>query len=110
MSFFFFFFFSSRRRHTRCSRDWSSDVCSSDLRQHFGPQRQCHERFIWNRKLAAESEGTRSDEAEPRIVRRVPNDHHGLICQPPPTLLHPCPNELRPDTSALALRKDSHGS
>src|SRR5687768_4089939 len=29
--FYFFFFFSSRRRHTRCSRDWSSDVCSSDL-------------------------------------------------------------------------------
>src|SRR5690606_40603067 len=26
------FFFSSRRRHTRFSRDWSSDVCSSDLR------------------------------------------------------------------------------
>src|SRR2546429_2979786 len=31
--FLFLFFFSSRRRHTRCSRDWSSDVCSSDLRQ-----------------------------------------------------------------------------
>src|SRR5687768_10765 len=34
LSFFRFsssFFFSSRRRHTRCSRDWSSDVCSSDL-------------------------------------------------------------------------------
>src|SRR5215813_4473499 len=29
---FLFFFFSSRRRHTRCGRDWSSDVCSSDLR------------------------------------------------------------------------------
>src|SRR2546422_6833577 len=28
------FFFSSRRRHTRCSRDWSSDVCSSDLEPH----------------------------------------------------------------------------
>src|SRR2546422_2805885 len=28
-----FFFFSSRRRHTRCSRDWSSDVCSSDLKE-----------------------------------------------------------------------------
>src|SRR5690606_40482129 len=26
-----YFFFSSRRRHTRFSRDWSSDVCSSDL-------------------------------------------------------------------------------
>src|SRR6478752_9189220 len=35
--FLFFFFFSSRRRHTRCSRDWSSDVCSSDLRQR-GPE------------------------------------------------------------------------
>src|SRR5687768_17991567 len=38
--FFFFFFFSSRRRHTRCSRDWSSDVCSSDL----GPQAS----ILWN--------------------------------------------------------------
>src|SRR6266436_764045 len=35
------FFFSSRRRHTRCSRDWSSDVCSSDLLalEGTGPQR-----------------------------------------------------------------------
>src|SRR5437870_9375444 len=31
--FVFFFFFSSRRRHTRWPRDWSSDVCSSDLRR-----------------------------------------------------------------------------
>src|SRR5690554_7673524 len=31
IDYFFFFFFSSRRRHTRCGRDWSSDVCSSDL-------------------------------------------------------------------------------
>src|SRR5205814_6062127 len=30
--FYVFFFFSSRRRHTRCLSDWSSDVCSSDLR------------------------------------------------------------------------------
>src|SRR5438045_5691884 len=30
--FFVFFFFSSRRRHTRCLSDWSSDVCSSDLK------------------------------------------------------------------------------
>src|SRR5690606_41014861 len=28
---YLYFFFSSRRRHTRFSRDWSSDVCSSDL-------------------------------------------------------------------------------
>src|SRR3712207_8005916 len=31
----FFFFFSSRRRHTRYWRDWSSDVCSSDLSDGF---------------------------------------------------------------------------
>src|SRR3989449_4188687 len=36
VSVFFFFFFSSRRRHTRCSRDWSSDVCSSDLDARIG--------------------------------------------------------------------------
>src|SRR3712207_8895490 len=30
-----FFFFSSRRRHTRYWRDWSSDVCSSDLSAHY---------------------------------------------------------------------------
>src|SRR5207302_5881348 len=34
---FCFFFFSSRRRHTRFSRDWSSDVCSSDLLLGYGP-------------------------------------------------------------------------
>src|SRR6266511_4721011 len=33
-----FFFFSSRRRHTRFSRDWSSDVCSSDLAPGFGAE------------------------------------------------------------------------
>src|SRR5215510_16494925 len=31
LDFCYFFFFSSRRRHTRWPRDWSSDVCSSDL-------------------------------------------------------------------------------
>src|SRR5690554_8110434 len=39
------FFFSSRRRHTRCGRDWSSDVCSSDLRHprpHDPPARRDH--------------------------------------------------------------------
>src|SRR5882757_8487059 len=36
--FVFFFFFSSRRRHTRYWRDWSSDVCSSDLTDAVGAQ------------------------------------------------------------------------
>src|SRR5690606_40833416 len=38
---FTFFFFSSRRRHTRFSRDWSSDVCSSDLPPRRAPRRRC---------------------------------------------------------------------
>src|SRR3989337_2327967 len=33
-------FFSSRRRHTRCYRDWSSDVCSSDLLQEVSTDRE----------------------------------------------------------------------
>src|SRR6267378_7993282 len=40
MFYFFFFFFSSRRRHTRSLRDWSSDVCSSDLGGQVGPRGQ----------------------------------------------------------------------
>src|SRR2546421_8620790 len=35
-----FFFFSSRRRHTRSDRDWSSDVCSSDLSMASGSGRE----------------------------------------------------------------------
>src|SRR6185312_13542003 len=40
------FFFSSRRRHTRSDRDWSSDVCSSDLGRHRvrGPPADAHRR------------------------------------------------------------------
>src|SRR5690606_40815750 len=42
------FFFSSRRRHTRFSRDWSSDVCSSDLVQ---PDLECFEIFHTSENL-----------------------------------------------------------
>src|SRR5687768_1159207 len=43
------FFFSSRRRHTRCSRDWSSDVCSSDLQ---GKQKKLSSVFAQDLKFA----------------------------------------------------------
>src|SRR5690606_41090813 len=48
----FSFFFSSRRRHTRFSRDWSSDVCSSDLEKLYlstrrTPQEQTFCRGDW---------------------------------------------------------------
>src|SRR5215217_8509006 len=44
-----FFFFSSRRRHTRYWRDWSSDVCSSDLRDQVGQGRRPHVGGLWHR-------------------------------------------------------------
>src|SRR5699024_7750396 len=54
---FFDFFFSSRRRHTRSKRDWSSDVCSSDLILAAGlscpdaerRRADCHQRRLFDR-------------------------------------------------------------
>src|SRR5699024_11432262 len=40
------FFFSSRRRHTRSKRDWSSDVCSSDLFDRLRLRRSV-DRYLW---------------------------------------------------------------
>src|SRR5699024_11827414 len=47
-------FFSSRRRHTSSKRDWSSDVCSSDLRRHLHqhPELSLHE-FETTKYIAA---------------------------------------------------------
>src|SRR5206468_5640546 len=50
------FFFSSRRRHTRSDRDWSSDVCSSDLHEEEKPMQfglTDHERL--RRELQADA-------------------------------------------------------
>src|SRR5699024_7018560 len=44
-------FFSSRRRHTRSKRDWSSDVCSSDLKSSFNVST----RFFDNENAVAEA-------------------------------------------------------
>src|SRR2546421_3319863 len=52
----FFFFFSSRRRHTRSDRDWSSDVCSSDLAfEHIDPFLQRDVGLAAAERLAIES-------------------------------------------------------
>src|SRR6478672_9128542 len=70
----FFFFFSSRRRHTRSDRDWSSDVCSSDLvapavRRRTAPVQLPGGRRPWKRKRAAGLMATPSPRA-PRTVSR----------------------------------------
>src|SRR5215217_9655702 len=71
---YFIFFFSSRRRHTRYWRDWSSDVCSSDLAQALdalladvlGPA-QRRERRLPRRKLARLEAGLGGDEHVVRV-------------------------------------------
>src|SRR5947209_17920051 len=50
----FDFFFSSRRRHTRYWRDWSSDVCSSDLGHFNRPVRQRLQEHVQRQLLGAE--------------------------------------------------------
>src|SRR5699024_11829061 len=45
------FFFSSRRRHTRSKRDWSSDVCSSDLSCQFRNRTFCFGRVVVRNKI-----------------------------------------------------------
>src|SRR3712207_8800049 len=70
MSSIYFFFFSSRRRHTRYWRDWSSDVCSSDLLGHErGLERREHAGHVLEQtagegdaERAAEHENQRGDE------------------------------------------------
>src|SRR3712207_9483785 len=70
-----FFFFSSRRRHTRYWRDWSSDVCSSDLEGH---------RKVWARLRAMD--GIRVSR---KRVLRLMREH---------ALLSPHRARPRPDT------------
>src|SRR5438128_4494426 len=57
----YLFFFSSRRRHTRCYRDWSSDVCSSDLHR---PDLLPHARARMSRAALTASGPSRLSSAE----------------------------------------------
>src|SRR5699024_11905318 len=65
-----FFFFSSRRRHTRSKRDWSSDVCSSDLIATSQPDffiRFCglprrYFKCLWHNRIKFNDIGYRSEE------------------------------------------------
>src|SRR5690606_39518019 len=72
------FFFSSRRRHTRFSRDWSSDVCSSDL------GRTTHPNIFANMTISKDNKDVLKETAE--IVDRTPQ-LRGLMVNfqtPPP--------------------------
>src|SRR5207253_3627425 len=66
-----FFFFSSRRRHTRWPRDWSSDVCSSDL-----------SKVLLScgllRTLVSQEAGLH-DHVHARGRQRIPGDGHAVV-------------------------------
>src|SRR5436305_4498641 len=75
------FFFSSRRRHTRCGRDWSSDVCSSDLEgrredieQRVGERAQCERVTDEAAQLARVARGRRVDDRVAQLRRSVRDD------------------------------------
>src|SRR5690606_41140948 len=66
-----FFFFSSRRRHTRFSRDWSSDVCSSDLRGLGLDQQPLGRGLVVERELEREHPGERIERTLPLKQRQL---------------------------------------
>src|SRR5207249_7334632 len=70
----YFFFFSSRRRHTRSKRDWSSDVCSSDLQRSHGCSAAKHNltNFAILRRLGLMRKGTNAENQSAVIS-------HGLV-------------------------------
>src|SRR2546428_4187040 len=65
------FFFSSRRRHTRSDRDWSSDVCSSDLRSMVLLGSALVGRFAGKVDLAKLGEAAESSDSAPLTLRTV---------------------------------------
>src|SRR6266536_6344004 len=90
----FFFFFSSRRRHTRSTRDWSSDVCSSDLRDWMSdtPLRigdkdsYVAQRGVWCYELAeldsfnrAETSASKAFFSSPKDKYRPPYGHRDIV-------------------------------
>src|SRR5437868_14029474 len=80
--FVFFFFFSSRRRHTRSKRDWSSDVCSSDLYHGQLGQRQAWHRDSRQRQPGnGEPWGVEAADADAVQVERSEERRVGKECR-----------------------------
>src|SRR6266700_3575455 len=82
----FFLFFSSRRRHTRFSRDWSSDVCSSDLGVAYVARRlaaRCR-----NRRCAAMARDPALQAGRGEAACRAPQEQGGRAALRPKSAAH----------------------
>src|SRR5205807_6864128 len=65
------FFFSSRRRHTRLQGDWSSDVCSSDLRVDFSRVNGFYEGTLSKEANELSGTWTQNNTAQPLSFKRT---------------------------------------
>src|SRR5262249_58784124 len=70
------FFFSSRRRHTRLVSDWSSDVCSSDLRRGF-PERTDRGRDSYGAKQKRRERVRQRNAVAASVIRQAFRDDTG---------------------------------
>src|SRR2546422_3152778 len=105
----FFFFFSSRRRHTRCSRDWSSDVCSSDLPGSSArpPWPPCRGRRRWRGRRRQ----SRSEEHTSELQSRL-----HLVCRlllekkktPQPSSKMTCKSSVRAPSTVTSSARTAH--
>src|SRR5699024_11993736 len=78
------FFFSSRRRHTSSKRDWSSDVCSSDLLHLDAAGGQCIEVLVVGQAVdvfqSPQAAGGALDEAGSAVAGRTGQDQDAVLC------------------------------
>src|SRR2546429_1221307 len=84
----FYFFFSSRRRHTRCSRDWSSDVCSSDLSMADAGQLHLAREPLYINEVLEEACALASSRARAKNISIMRDLNQELACTGDEAFLH----------------------
>src|SRR5690606_41202914 len=106
----YWFFFSSRRRHTRFSRDWSSDVCSSDLGHHQPVELALqHPARRATARIAKQHEGRREQDSasqRPRDMQLAPRSEERRVGKE-------CRSRRSPyhlETKTKAMQQDIRGT
>src|SRR2546430_12320996 len=90
---FVFFFFSSRRRHTRFDCDWSSDVCSSDLKdlegKKVGVRAYSVTTGVWTRGIFTNEYGLDAS----KVTWVVDDEEHVTTLKLPANVIHAPPGQ-----------------